>query len=129
MPIVRGDGNKAKSAIYDWEREVCRSRWCSDCLLLQTPVCLYHPPLTSNTPSYKRHTRTQSRNDQSAIKEYLDQEWQKKMRKKRDSDAGKSLRSAAKTGDAEAVRYVNTDRGGGERFVRVRACVRMCERK
>mmetsp|Transcript_81423 Transcript_81423/g.131981 ORF Transcript_81423/g.131981 Transcript_81423/m.131981 type:complete len:92 (-) Transcript_81423:83-358(-) len=91
MPIVRGDGNKAKSAIYDWERE--------------------------------------SRNDQSAIKEYLDQEWQKKMRKKRDSDAGKSLRSAAKTGDAEAVRYVNTDRGRGERYVRVRACVRMCERK
>lgn len=129
MPIVRGDGNKAKSAIYDWEREVCRSPWCSHCLLPQLLFACITRPLTSNTPSYKRHTRTQSRNDQSAIKEYLDQEWQKKMRKKRDSDAGKSLRSAAKTGDAEAVRYVNTDRGRGKRYIRVRVCVRVCERE
>merc|ERR1712100_601506 len=45
----------------------------------------------------------QSRHDQAAIKEYLDKEWHRKMQKKRDEDAGKELRQAAKTGDAETV--------------------------
>jgi hypothetical protein len=61
----------------------------------------------------------QSRNDQAAIKEYLDREWQKKMRSKRDADAGKALRQAAKTGDSEAVRAlieagVPVDHKGGD---------------
>lgn len=46
----------------------------------------------------------ESRNDQAAIKEYLDQEWQKKMARRRDHEMGKSLRQAAKTGDVEAIR-------------------------
>jgi len=45
----------------------------------------------------------ESRHDQAAIKEYLDKEWHRKMQKKRDEDAGKALRQAAKTGDAETV--------------------------
>ena len=61
----------------------------------------------------------QSKNDQAAIKEYLDREWLKKMRRKRDADAGKALRQAAKTGDSEAVRAlidagVPVDHKGGD---------------
>ena len=87
----------------------------SACRALSAPVglprpcgCLGPVGLWGGEAGQLTCARKQSRNDQAAIKEHLDQEWRKKMRRKRDHEMGKSLRQAAKTGDVEAHIFKNT---------------------
>ena len=89
MPIVKGDGHLGKAAIYDWEREVCRAMIADSRgdMCSPAPISLFLPPFDLRIPTaamhspvafaHNRSVRWQSRNDQAAIKEYLDKEWQR----------------------------------------------------